>query len=154
MEVLTSLIHSLGLNSTLWTQLVIFLVTYFILNSLVFKPYFNAYEERERRTLGGKEDAQHLVSQTQALQSQYEERARAINEKIRQAYDLARTQASKEQSDILQSSKEDALAKTKVSRERVQSEMNEARASLSKEVDDVSNIISQKLLGVEHQSGV
>ena len=47
-------------------------MTFFFLKELLFRPYYLAFEERERRTRGGQEGAKDLQKQTLELQKEFD----------------------------------------------------------------------------------
>lgn len=149
METVNGLIVSLGINPTLWTQLAIFLVTFAILNWIVFKPYYKAYEEREKRTVGSKEGTDKIMIETNRLQSQYETEARKVNDQIKQAFDLARQNALTEQNKILAEARDQAAATLKSARQSLEKEIQSARQTLKSEVTEIGAAITDKLIGKE-----
>jgi len=149
MDTALSLIQSLGINSTVWTQLAIFLVTFSALYVLVFKPYFTAHYERHNRTEGGREDTEHILQSNQVLQTEYERKARDVNDKMRLAFERAKNEALTEQSNILGQAREGANHQIKLSRERLEKELQAARTQLTQEVKEIGAIIANKLIGTE-----
>jgi F-type H+-transporting ATPase subunit b len=149
METINGLIHSLGINPTLWTQLVIFLVTFAILNWIVFKPYFKAYEEREKRTVGSKEGTEKLLVETSQLQSQYESEARRMNDQIKQVFDIARQKAQAEQTKILTEARDQSVETLKAARQSLEKEVASVRQNLKSQAPELGNTIADKLIGKE-----
>ncbi len=83
MDAALALIQSLGINSTVWTQLGLFIATFILLNFLVFRPYFAAHFERHKRTAGAKQDTSSILASNETLKNEYERRARDVNDKSR-----------------------------------------------------------------------
>ncbi|MEK7354988.1 MAG: hypothetical protein AAB250_00965, partial [Bdellovibrionota bacterium] len=73
------ILRSLGVDGTLWIHMACFLVSYVALTQLILKPYMAALRERETRTVGNEEHAVRLVEEANQLNSEYEQKARAIN---------------------------------------------------------------------------
>ena len=149
MEAALALIQSLGINSTVWIQLGLFLTTFIILNFLVFRPYFAAHSERHKRTAGAKEDTSHILASNESLRTEYERKARDVNDKSRLAFEKAKNEALHEQSNILGQARESASHQIKLSRERLEKELAAARSQLTQEVRDIGVIIANKLIGSE-----
>jgi F-type H+-transporting ATPase subunit b len=149
MDTLNGLIISLGINPTLWVQLAIFLVTFAVLNFVVFKPYFKAFEERERRTVGSKEGTEQILIETSQLQSQYETEARQINDQIKSVFDLARQTAVADQAKIVNEARDQSAEKIKFSRADLEREIVVARQTLRKDITDIGSSITEKLIGKE-----
>lgn len=97
------LLKSLGIDfNTLWIHILCFAVGYLALSNLVFKPYSKALRDREGRTVGGEELAQKLLLQAAEINSEFEQKAKAISLSIREEYDKNRQAAMKE-SEVLMS---------------------------------------------------
>lgn len=143
MEIFTSL----GLNSTLFVQMAIFLVVFVVLKQVLFGPYFAAFHERRNRTVGQTEAAERYVSEARKLEEQYAAKAQAINEQFKAIYDKTRGEATKEYDRVVQ----DARARNKQTvdqaRTTIQKEIVAARSTMSSDVPAVSQLIMGKLLG-------
>jgi F0F1-type ATP synthase membrane subunit b/b' len=153
MEAALALIQSLGINSTVWIQLCLFLVTFIILNFLVFRPYFAAHFERHKRTAGAKEDTSAILATNESLQHEYERKARDVNDKSRLAFEKAKNEALQEQANILGQARESASTQVKMSRERLEKELAAARSQLTQEVREIGVIIANKLIGADGTNG-
>src|SRR5207247_9989771 len=55
-------------------QIVLFLVLWVILSKVLFGPYLNLLDERERRTTGAQHDSSDLEQEGARLRAQYEEK--------------------------------------------------------------------------------
>lgn len=149
MDTALSLIQSLGINTTVWIQLAIFLVSFIILNYLVFRPYFRAHFERHARTEGGREGTSQVLQSNQLLQSEYEQKARTTNDKIRLVFEKAKSDALLEQTNVLNRAREGAHNQLRISREKLEKELQLARQQLTQEVREIGLIIANKLIGSE-----
>ncbi len=147
MDSVLSLIKSLGIDSTVWIQLGIFVTTFIILNFVVFRAYFAAHYERHKRTEGGKEDTSHLLQSNQVLQNEYEKKARAVNDRMRLVFEKAKNEALTEQNSILNQAREGAQNTLKISRDRLERELQAARTQLTQEVREIGVIVANKLIG-------
>lgn len=149
MDAALALVQSLGINSTVWIQLALFLTTFVVLNFLVFRPYFTAHFERHKRTAGAKEDTSHILASNETLKNEYERKARDVNDKSRLAFEKAKNEALQEQANILGQARESATNQVKMSRERLEKELTAARSQLQQEVRDIGVIIANKLIGAD-----
>lgn len=143
------IIKSLGVDSTLWVQLVCFLVSYLALSNFLFKPYMRALEERQKRTVGGEELAARLSGEASELHGEYEQKARALNAQIKGFYDQSRTEATKEFETIVKTARDESGSLVQSAREKISTEVQKARVGLSAEVPAVSTAIASKLAGKE-----
>jgi F-type H+-transporting ATPase subunit b len=145
MDILTSL----GINSTIWIQLVCFLISYVSFSQLVLKPYMAALNEREKRTVGNEEIAVRLVEEAADLHAEYEQKARSLSAEIKGFYDEHRNNALKESDRILAEAREEAGRVLTQSRGQIALQIDAARRALSAEVPAISAAMASKLAGKE-----
>ncbi len=139
----------LGVNSTLATQLILFLVVFVALKYLLFEPYFAAFDERQKRTLGKTEQAEKYMAESRSLEEKFAAQARLANDQYRAVFDKSRTEAQKEYAQLVTQAREHAKIKTEDVRQKVRSEISHVKTQLSLEVPAISKIINQKLVGKE-----
>ncbi|MEI7973474.1 MAG: hypothetical protein WCH11_03810, partial [Bdellovibrio sp.] len=66
------ILNQLGINSSVWIQFVLFVVTLFLLQKLVFEAFAQAAFAREEKTQGSQEKTEQIQGQIQALSRKYE----------------------------------------------------------------------------------
>lgn len=145
------LLRGLGVNSTIGYQLVIFLITYVILHQVLFRPYYKAYLARIERTMGRTEMAERFTAEAQALQAEYESKARALSTKYRELFEASRVQANKEQDEIVNAARTHAKTTMETAKQKITSELTTARKSLEKETPVLADTIMARLLGKDLQ---
>ena len=64
----------ISLDYSIAYQIVLFLVLWIILSKVLFGPYLNLLDERERRTTGAQHDSTDLEQEGARLRAQYEEK--------------------------------------------------------------------------------
>lgn len=143
MELLTSL----GVNWTLYAQFAIFVVSFVVLKTVLFDPYFAAYLERNNRTVGKAEQAERFLSETRELEEKFAARARELNERYKAAYDKTRSEATKEYDRLVGAARDTSKKALDESRVRIQKEMESARGQLTQEVGGVAQLINRQLIG-------
>jgi len=149
MDQLLTILTGLGVNQTIWVQLALFLITFLVLNNVVFKRYQVALVERHQKTLGGEDLTKQLVLEAQDIQARYEKRARQVNEQIKSAYDTAVGAGYKKQNDILEATRKEAADTIKQARDKISEQVREARGQLQRELPAISSLISTRLTGKE-----
>ncbi len=141
------LIKTLGLNLTIVVQFFVFVFTYLVLTRLIFRPYYNAFCERYNRTVGSEDQAFKLLAETEQLQSEYEENAKALNFKIKNIYDEEKKVAVEQQTKKMA----EAAVKTEEYRNsaelRLQHSRNQIKTELAQEVGPLADLIQNKVLG-------
>ena len=82
----SSLTQALGVDSTFFVQFLIFLLFYPVLSRLLFRPYCQLQDQRERETVERMKQAEKLKEKKQILQKEYEKTARHFNEEFNKTY--------------------------------------------------------------------
>ena len=144
-----ALLKSLGINSTLWIHIACFAVAYLALSNLIFKPYMKALLEREKRTIGGEEQAALLLGEADAINADYETKAKAVTATIRAEYEANRVQAMKESETLLAAARTEASSLLEKSRAKIATEIKAAKALLSNEIPAITSAIASKMAGKE-----
>ena len=141
------LLTNLGVNSTFWAQLGIFLFTYFIVTELLFKPYLKSYLRRLELTEGNEEQAEKLNTQVSDLTVKFENISKDINTKIKHFYDLANNEAREHQAKTLEVAMMEAETTIQKNRQVIATEMEQARKELKQAIPEISKDVELKFLG-------
>jgi len=132
--------------STLY-QIVIFLVLWPILTKLLFRPYLDLLEERERKTSGARHDTSELEREGARLRAEYEEKIRQARSAGVAARDAIIQEGRRERERLLQSAREEAALKLERVRREVQSQLERERSLMAGEVAVVAQEMASKVLG-------
>lgn len=141
-----AIMNQLGINSTTIYCFLIFIFTFFALKAIVFEPYFKAFEEREKRTTGGEENAKELLLKTQEIKATFEAEAKDLNAEVKSIFDEKRTLAIKEYTKIVTDARSQAEQYIEKTREHINSEVKKASEQLKVEVPGVALVITKKML--------
>lgn len=141
------LFTSLGINSTIFMQIGIFLVTFVFLKYVLFDPYFAAYEERNKKTVGQVDEAEKYIQETKALEEKYSKEAKRINEEYKSIYDKTRLEALKAYEEKIASAREIAKTEVDSARALISKNAHEAKNEIKEELPEISEMISSRLLG-------
>jgi len=144
-----ALLKSLGIDSTLWIHMACFAVAYLALSNLIFKPYMKALADRESRTIGGEEQATQLMNETNAINLEYETKAKAVTASIRAEYETNRLAAVKESETLVAAARNESASLLEKSRAKIATEVSSARSRLSGEVPAITSAIASKMAGKE-----
>jgi F-type H+-transporting ATPase subunit b len=147
-----AILEALGINSTAFIQLFIFIVTIFFLAQVVFKPYAQALESRSKRTIGGEEQASEVHQRVIELSRQYETRAREVSGQIKTIFDSYREEAVKEYESIVTKARSESQKMMDQARQKVSVEISEAAKKLKEEAPSIAQAITQKLLSNERSA--
>jgi F0F1-type ATP synthase membrane subunit b/b' len=146
METVLGIFTSLGANSTIVVQLGIFLVVFMFVLHVGAKPYFKAFEERQKRTQGNEKHAEQLVAQSRELEAMFQRKARGLNLDIKAIYDKERAEAQKEHERIIVEAKDKAKTILDKARGTILEQYNKAREELFKEAPAVGHSIAERLI--------
>ncbi len=149
MDAVVNIIKALGVNDTLWIQMGIFIFSFLIIKTVIFKPFFAAFEGRHSATEGNSQSAEKIFSQTRELESLYQRKARSLNADVKAIFDKARLEANLEQERILNEAKQKAREALDKYRDQIQAEVGRAREDLIKEGPILGGAIAEKLLANE-----
>lgn len=141
------ILFALGVDSSIGIQFVIFLMVYVILVGLLFQPYFQAYNVRKERTVGNTEAAERLLLEAQKLESEYEIKAKEINQRFKVIYDQARSQAVAECDQLINQARERARELVATTKNKIHADMTAAQQELRREVPAVARVVSVQLIG-------
>ena len=141
-----AILQQLGINFTIFYQLLIFVFGFSFLALVVFKPYAAIISEREKRTKGATEGAVELKKQTNELASRFEVKARQVSEEIKTIFDTYRAEANKEYEIVVGRAREESQKLIEETRTRVTAEVLEAGKKMKEEVPALSRAITQKML--------
>lgn len=141
------IIQAIGLNSTMFYQLGIFLVVYFLINIILFKPYAKAQAQRASLTTGSDAEAVNILEKVEKLENDFGVEAKEHNQKIKTIFSESEVIAKKEATQIV------AVANTKTKefltsqREEIKNQVSKAKQHLTEEVPGISAAIAGQLLG-------
>lgn len=147
MDILLGLIDSLELNPSLFIQLGLFLITFFIIHYLLFKPYNLVAQKRYDATTGSIESATQFDEEIELLKRDYGKAVKETNEKVKGIYDESNESAKKEAGNIIAKAQADYLAeKTKKTKE-IESEYHEESKKIPELSQDLKKSLKKILLG-------
>jgi F-type H+-transporting ATPase subunit b len=138
---------SLDLDFTLVIQGVIVVVLMFLLKKLIFGPYLETVDERERQTESTRNEADSLRTQAEETSQKYEaslESARARAAALRQGLRLEGVEAKEES---IVSARRDANEVMASAQAEIGTQVEAARTALSAEVETLSKLVVEKVIG-------
>jgi F0F1-type ATP synthase membrane subunit b/b' len=134
-------------NATLFVQLGLFLICYFMLKTFVFGPYLRLLELRREKTSGLKEKAASDSIRAEKLKGDYDAFMKTERRKLSGWLDDERKKVSEEARSIIQGAREGVAVELKGRRAQIQKEAEEARKQLAPLVGEYSSLIATKVVG-------
>jgi F-type H+-transporting ATPase subunit b len=137
----------LDINQYFFWHLANFLILFWLLNAILFKPLFRIFNERSRLIDGSLENARELdkekddfLSQVDAKLAKAREEAKAINEELRNEGSTVHRAA-------MEAARKDAEEMNIKAKAELEDAVRNAKDGLRKEIETFSNKIVEKMLG-------
>jgi F-type H+-transporting ATPase subunit b len=137
----------ISLDYSVILQILFFLLFWFLMDRIIFKPFLGLLDERERRTEGAKAETAALIEEAERLRAEYEsgmakaqEEAEAVKEAI-----LVDARRSREQ--LLTQAREEAGKMMERSRGEIRIELQKARELVLREAEAIARQMTETILG-------
>ena len=140
------ILTQMGIDDTVWIQLVVFSILFIVLRFLFFGPFLRLIELRESATLGEEAEANELNRKAEEQETGYKEKLSQVRQTARSAHD-----------DLIAAKKTEASGTVAEARSRNKGNIEEARAEIMQEsartleelkgqVDIISGMFVKKLM--------
>jgi len=137
----------IALDYILVIQVIAFLVFWFVLTKLLFKPLLGIIEERERRTEGSRAQASAVLLEAEKLRSEYESRLTQVRAEGNAAKESLRNEAVKARDVVLAQARAESSAALEKVREEIQRELQNAMRRASQEAETIARQMAEQALG-------
>ncbi len=141
------ILSQLGANGTAFIQFFIFIVAISFLTIVVYNPFFKAYDQRHKLTKGADQVAFETQDEAKKLTQIYAARAREINEKLNNIFNMSKTDSLKSTAIILDAAKISVEQTTETARKDIQAKKSSAEQQIKTVSQEVSDFIVQKMTG-------
>lgn len=154
MDPLQTTVRSMGgviidLDGSFFIQLAIVLLVMAVLKQLIFTPYLNTLEAREKKTDRTRDEAEKLTTRATALAERYEADLATARARATESRAALRAEGSARRDQAIGEARRVAVAKMDATRAAIDAQYDGARADLKTRVDELSGLIVDKVLG-EH----
>ncbi len=137
----------LKIDKTLIVQLIIFIATIFILNSLLFKPLIGVVEKREKLTTGRIKEAKELEEKVEQIMKEYRAKLDEIRAKAMEERNEIRREAQAAAEDLIGRTHKEAQALLEEARSRLNLETQDIRERIKPEIEVLAREIVLQVLG-------
>ncbi|MBC7464905.1 MAG: ATP synthase F0 subunit B [Bdellovibrio sp.] len=137
----------LGANETAFIQFVLFIIAITFLTTVIFGPYFKAYDQRHKLTKGAEQVANDAQDEAKKLVQIYQLKAREINDKIKTIFEGSRQEAIVSTSVLIDTAKTQVAKTTETALSQIQTQKQNAGQQVKTISLDVSEAITKKLMG-------
>jgi F-type H+-transporting ATPase subunit b len=131
------------LDLGLWT-IVVFLVLFFVLRAVAWKPMLEGLENREKNIRGELESAQKANADAQSLRAEFERKIQEAQQQVRGMIDEARKNAEQLKADMQSQATASIQAEKDRARRELQTEAEQARVDLFQQVTQLAAMVSSK----------
>lgn len=137
----------ISLDISVLYQIIIFVLLWLALSKILFRPYLNLLDERERRTTGAQHDSAELEREGARLKAEYEEKIAQARAAGTATKDAIVQEGRQERERLLQQARDEAARTLEGARREVQSQLERERQLLASEVAVVARDMVSKILG-------
>jgi F-type H+-transporting ATPase subunit b len=137
----------ISLDLSIFYQIILFVALWLILNKILFQPYLQLLEERERRTIGAEHDSADLEHEGARLRAQYEEKIAQAQTAAYAAKDAILQEARQQREKILGQARAEAASKLEQARHEISLALEREKALAAAEAATVAGEMVSKVLG-------
>lgn len=137
----------ISLDLSILYQIILFVALWLILNKILFQPYLQLLEERERRTIGAEHDSADLEHEGARLRAQYEEKIAQAQTAAYAAKDTILQEARQQREKILGQARAAAASKLEQARREISLALEKEKALAAAEAAAVAGEMVSKVLG-------
>lgn len=142
-----SFLQQLGVDSTFFTQLGLFVALFIVLSQIFFKPFLRLFENRHQKMVADREAAERLMAQAEEKFSEYHKRLNDAHLQARKEYDAALNEAKHQEAELLSRAREEVKKITQDAATQVAQQREALKRDLELEVESLAVHVTQKLLG-------
>ena len=137
----------IALDYTVLVQIVAFLVFWFLLTRLLFRPFLGLLAERERRTEGVKGEAAALREEGERLRKEYENAIAKARDEGRAMKEQIVQEARQRRERLLTQAREEATRMLEAVREEIRKELQRGRELAQREAEAIAQQMAEKIIG-------
>lgn len=130
-----------GLDHTLFLQIIQFLLVVFLTNKFILKPIKGTMDAREAKINGLLESAENQIKAVEESKLGYEAKLRVIRSEIAEYQRKVKEETSARVEKTISKAKEEINISSEKSRAELGKAVAEARSSLKKDVKDLSDMM-------------
>lgn len=139
----------IDIDLTAVVQFVLFLITLYVSNKLLFQPYLQLRERRKAGIDGARDEAEKMTVQAGAKLAEYEKSLAVARDRAGEEGRKIRQEAVAHEQEVTQRARAAAQSATDAATKQVRSETEAARAQLMPQADALARSIVARLLGRE-----
>jgi F-type H+-transporting ATPase subunit b len=141
----------IDLDGTIWIQLALFGIAFFLFRPLIFRPMIALFEARESAIEGSKLEAQRLQDEAAAETEVFDEEMRRLRLQAGEERDRLRAEGKRLERSVLDRVREETEKQLAEADQQLASEATKLRAEVQGNVPTLAKQIASKLLSREVQ---
>ncbi len=138
--------YMLEFNQWFFVLLANFIVLFFVLSALLFKPLAKVFKEREAATTGALDEAKTLTAKKDDSIAKMNAELLSAKNKAKAAFDSLREEGVTKQKETLSKTEAEAVEMIEKARKELQAEAEKARTALKADIERFSEEIVNKLV--------
>jgi F-type H+-transporting ATPase subunit b len=138
---------TISADYTFFIQIALFVVMWYGLKRLLFDPMVRLLEERERRTIGAREEAQRLSAAAELSGAEYEHRLQELRHTLSAEADADRAATLAEEQRVLSAARDEAGTRLAQLREALERDAAAARPALATEARQLAGLMLERVAG-------
>lgn len=138
----------LEFNEWFFVLLANFLVLFFVLNAILFKPLAKVFKERETATVGALEEAKSMTAKKDDAIARMNSELLAARAKAKEAFNVLREEGQSIQKETLSKAESQAVRMIEQARKELQAEGQKARTALKADIERFAEDIVRKMVNV------
>jgi F-type H+-transporting ATPase subunit b len=137
----------IDLDASIFIQMGIFFVAFFILKALVFTPTMQLFDAREQAIDGAKAEAKRMQDEAVAKREHFEGELRRVSAASNEERERARQEAQRLARQLTDQARSQALTTQKAAKDRLDVQAAEVRKNALAQVPTIARELTSKLLG-------
>lgn len=137
----------LTIDKTLFIQMAVFFVLFYLLNRFLYGPILVVLEERKRRTVGTFKHADGMEQEVAKGLADYEKSLREAAAATQAEMGVAREEAVRKEKELIEKMRADAAEDLVKMKAALRGNREEAVSALKKEAPQMARTIAEKMLG-------
>ena len=138
---------NLDLDLTVVIQFVVVLVLMFVFKRLVFDPYLTTLDERDRKTVGTRTEADALRAEAEALVERYEASLADARATAVEAKRVLRAEGVDEKDRSLSAARKEATKTVEAAQTAIAAQVASERDEMDAQVDVLATMVVEKVIG-------
>ena len=145
MQMLLDIFGQLGANMSLWHQLAVVVVMYFVAKFLFIDHLQRVLDVREEKTVALDSKANEQFAEIEKIQKDYKEKMSSVNKRLKQKLDESRAKIIKTEEEKYRAEEKTVNEYIEKSRQELEKEIESKKEEVMKEATQLSNDLVQKI---------